>query len=176
MINISFVLESVPQFDNYVQNAIREPLIISVIVAGILYPTIEEIVFRGLIFNEMRKGLPLLVVLLTHHIVYMFMQPNIQVACFAYLNFTVYTLVYIFAESLWAPIIFQVLGAIGLFYTKVLKIDLFIRTLGDVYLISVTIISGIILISLVFLLKNKPLKEIFRFNNNNEEKVLNSGG
>jgi membrane protease YdiL (CAAX protease family) len=161
LINISFFLKQFPEFNTYVEDAIDGNLFSTLLMAGLLMPACEEVLFRGLIFNEMRKCLPLLPVLLIHTLIYMPFQPTATIAVYAYLNFTVYALVYIFTDSLWASIMVQSLGAAGLFSLKLLGIDLVFRSWGDAYLISVTIVSLILLLIGTFALKKAPLKEIF---------------
>ena len=162
LINTAFFLKYLPEFNQYVVNAIsKENLFVIFFTGSIFFTTAEEIIFRGLVFNEMRKCLPLVVVLLTHTLFYMPFQPTTSIAIFAYTNFTVYALVFVFADSLWASIVFQALGAIGLYGFKMLGFDQLIRPLGDGYLISVAIISLIVILIGTFSMKKAPLKEIF---------------
>lgn len=161
LINTSFFLKYLPEFDNYVKDAIKGNLFATFFMAGLLLPTCEEILFRGLIFNEMRKGLPVVVVLFLHILIYMPFQPTVSIAVYAYLNFFIYALVFILTDSLWSSIIFEGLGAVGLYATKLLGFDRVIRNWGDPYLITVSIVSLILILIGVFSLRKAPLKEIF---------------
>lgn len=161
LINTAFFLKYLPEFDNYVKDAVKGNLFATLLMAGILLPTCEEILFRGLIFNEMRKCLPVVVVLFLHTLIYMPFQPTASIAVYAYLNFTIYALVFIFTDSLWSSIIFEALGAVGLYISKLLGFDQLIRNSGDPYLITVSIISLILILIGVFSLKKAPLKEVF---------------
>lgn len=161
LINTSFFLKYLPEFDNYVKDAIKGNLFATFLMAGILLPTCEEILFRGLIFNEMRKCLPVVVVLFLHTLIYMPFQPTASIAVYAYLNFTIYALVFILTDSLWSSIMFEGLGAVGLYATKLLGFDQLVRNWGDPYLITVSLISLILILIGVFSLKKAPLKEIF---------------
>jgi len=161
LINTSFFLKYLPEFDNYVKDAIKGNLFATFFMTGLLLPTCEEILFRGLIFNEMRKGLPVVVVLFLHILIYMPFQPTVSIAVYAYLNFFIYALVFILTDSLWSSIIFEGLGAVGLYATKLLGFDRVIRNWGDPYLITVSIVSLILILIGVFSLRKAPLKEIF---------------
>lgn len=161
LINTSFFLKYLPEFDNYVKDAIKGNLFATFFMAGLLLPTCEEILFRGLIFNEMRKGLPVVVVLFLHILIYMPFQPTVSIAVYAYLNFFIYALFFILTDSLWSSIIFEGLGAVGLYATKLLGFDRVIRNWGDPYLITVSIVSLILILIGVFSLRKAPLKEIF---------------
>lgn len=165
LINISSFLKSFPEFDRYVADAIRGNLFSIILMAGILLPTCEEILFRGLIFNEMRKYLPLVVVLFTHTLIYMPFQPTISIAVYAYLNFTVYALIYILTDSLWGPIIFEALGAVGLYCAKLLGIDLVIRSWGDTYMITAAVVSLILVFVGAYALKKGAWRGIFSLKN-----------
>lgn len=160
-INISLILEKVPQYDEYVSFIETGNPAMSLIMLSIIIPFVEEILFRGLILNEMRKGLPLFLVLLIHPLFYMPFQPNIQVAVFAYINFTIFGLIYIFTGSIWSSILVEVVSAIGLFGMRLLGIEQKLDTMGDPYLITVTVICFVLILFGTFKLKKKNLKEIF---------------
>ena len=174
LINISFFLKYLPEFDAYVKDATKGNLFSTLFMCGLLVPTCEEILFRGLIFNEMRRCLPLVAVLFIHTLFYMPFQPTATIAVYAYLDFTVYALVYIFTDSLWASIMVQALGAVGLYTIKLSGVDLVLRGWGDTYLIIAMVVSLILLLIGVFALKKASLKEIFSMKTDNLSPVGNT--
>jgi membrane protease YdiL (CAAX protease family) len=161
LINISWFLKNLPEFDEYVKNSLKSGLFGSLFMIGLVMPACEEVLFRGMIFGEMRRRLPLLAVLLIHTLIYMPFQPTPTIAVYAYFNFTIYALIFIFTGSLWGSIMIQSLGAAGLYCTKLFKLDLMIRGFGDIYLVIMVFVSLFLIIYGTFSLRKASLKEIF---------------
>ncbi len=160
-INLSFIVKWIPQFTQYVDDAVKGNIFAVIILSVVLLMFCEEVLFRGLIFNELRAHVPLVIVLFVHTLFYMPFQPNLQVAGFAYVNFTLYALVYVFCDSLWAPILVQVVGAIGLYGLRLTGMFTVMTDWGDPYLGIVALISLILIIVLTLALKKQPFKNIF---------------
>ncbi|MBN2535925.1 MAG: CPBP family intramembrane metalloprotease [Spirochaetales bacterium] len=169
LINLSFIARHIPQFNEYVNDAVRGNLFFTLVMMGTILPFCEEILFHGLIFNEMRNHLPLVFVLFGHSLVYMVFQPSPQVAVFAYINYIIYALIFIFTDSLWGPVLTQITGAIGLFSLKLLGAFDIITSWGDVYSGIIILLSGALILFMTFSLKKKPLKEIFSFKRDTSE-------
>ncbi|QTH45762.1 CPBP family intramembrane metalloprotease [Cohnella sp. LGH] len=82
---------------------------------GILFPALEEVIFRGLLFNELKKVMPLWIAVVLQMIGYVAVQPSAGFMLISVVTGTVYCLIYIIARSLWAPIIVQI-TAMSLFF------------------------------------------------------------
>lgn len=160
-LNTSFALQYIPQFNEYVQSVVTGNFFSTFIMHAGFLCLCEELIFRGIVFNELKRAVPLIVVLFVHFLIYMPFNPNLNVAVFAGFNYLIYALVFIFVNSLWGSVIFQCLGAAALYGFQSAGLFTLIRGLGDVYLWTVTIVSLILVLYLVFSLKKAPLKEIF---------------
>ena len=161
LINLSFMIKHIPEFKEYINVTEGRNPFFALLMMAVILPTCEEILFRGLIFNEMNKCLPTVAVLFLHTLIYMPFQPNLQVACFAYLNFTIFTLIYIFTGSLWSSILVEVVSALCLFGSKILGIEGILEGASDIYLGIVVIVSAALILIATFSLKQKSFKTYF---------------
>ncbi|WP_139488497.1 CPBP family intramembrane glutamic endopeptidase [Brevibacillus dissolubilis] len=72
--------------------------------------TFKELLFRGLLFNEVRKGFPLVASLLLQGFLYgaLFFYLNPPLTLFGAAGAIVFALVYVWFDSIWAPIVAQI--------------------------------------------------------------------
>lgn len=82
---------------------------------GILFPALEEVLFRGLVFNELRKVMPVGIAVIVQMVGYVVVQPSAGFMLISVVTGTVYCFIYMIARSLWAPIIVQI-TAMSLFF------------------------------------------------------------
>ncbi|MDF2883250.1 MAG: caax amino protease family protein [Clostridiaceae bacterium] len=133
--------------------------IIGIACVILLLPMFEEILFRGLIFNELRRRLNVTVSIIIQAIIFGAFHGNIVQGLYAFMLGLALAAVYVWTKSLWSNIIFHVsfnfMGSIGsvLFYYVMSK-----------HMIIYGLISSIIIIaSLIAIYKNnkaKPLQQI----------------
>lgn len=75
---------------------------------GILFPILEEIVFRGFIFNELRKNISLTKAIGIQAFLFGILHINPVQGSYAFILGLLFAYVYIWTESIWAPIVFHI--------------------------------------------------------------------
>ncbi len=139
--NIGFI-KSLKVFDNYVNSIINgnSTALIFVVVITVTF-AMEEMIFRGAIFNEIRSGVPLKWAVLLGTVLYgvfnaVFVGYFIGIyASFAALFFT---LGYIFLRSLWASITMQIMSIYVIYFFYKSGIWQWLGKRGDAFLIFCT--------------------------------------
>lgn len=112
----------------------------------------KEILFRGLIFRELEKALPLIAAILIHAVLYgaLFFYFNIPLTLFAILGNIVVVLAYISTRSIWAAYIAQAANNVCIYLIRNVTGDFFTGLR-----IPMIIISGILICGALFLMFNK---------------------
>lgn len=75
---------------------------------GIIGPVIEEIIFRGLIFNELRRNIPVVWALIIQALLFGIYHMNPTQAIYASCLGIVLGLVFMWTKSIWAPILIHI--------------------------------------------------------------------
>ena len=149
-----------------------EPLMLGnvlsvMLVMGLIVPTFEEFLFRGVIYNELRKNLPLTVALILQSVVFAAFHGNVIQASYTFVLGLLLALIYSWYKSIWSPIVFHVaFNFSGIALNKFNVIPLL-----DNYRIGVIILSSLFLsIMFIPLWKNRTLnKNTNTFNINIEQ-------
>ncbi len=106
LMKLSFIESSTDHFRIYVDSFGKAYYFIYVLVGiGFLGVLFEEILFRGLIMNEMRsaiRSIPLVVLL--QALVYGYFQPNLSIQLTAFFLGLMYGIVYVKLRSLWSTV------------------------------------------------------------------------
>lgn len=84
-------------------------IIFAGIVVGLVAPVFEEIVFRGLILNELKKGFPLWFAVIAQGILFGVFHFNIVQGLYASVLGILFGLVYTKMKNIWAPIVLHIL-------------------------------------------------------------------
>lgn len=142
--NTGFI-KSLKVFDNYVNSIVNgnSTAITFVVVITVTF-AMEEMIFRGTIFNEIRSGVQLKVAILLGTLLYgvfnaVFVGYYIGIyASFAALFFT---LGYIFLRSLWASITMQILSVYVMYFFVKSRIWEWFGKRGDAFLMISTFVS-----------------------------------
>lgn len=79
--------------------------ILSLLTIGILIPIFEEILFRGLIFNELRRTIDLRLAIIIQALIFGIAHMNLLQGTVTFFIGIIMGLVYVWGKSLWAPII-----------------------------------------------------------------------
>ncbi len=135
-------------------------LIIALLSAVIIVPAFEEIVFRGLVFNEMKKALPLGAAIVLQSLVFSLYQLNIPTAVFGFVGGILFALAYEWLDSIWASIILQTVSCFFMFMFK--RVDFFhqLFDLSDGLLITAILISLAVVIYAALRIKHKYYKVV----------------
>lgn len=105
IISISSVAEAFPDFDEYLKLFMKSDSFIMVIVGVcIVGPLFEEVFFRGILFNLMRRTVPFTVALLLQAAIYGYAQPNPSIQVTAVFLAIMYGLLYTKLKTVWATI------------------------------------------------------------------------
>lgn len=84
--------------------------ITSLLTVGILVPIIEEILFRGLIFNELRKNINIWAAIILQALIFGVFHMNLLQGFVTFFIGIVMGLVYVWVKSIWAPIIIHMVN------------------------------------------------------------------
>lgn len=118
LIVIDDIANQFPSIPFLVDDLIRGDSILYVILgAGLIAPAFEEILFRGLIFGELRRVMPVYVALVLQAAAYAYFQPSAALSVISIGSGLIYGALYLRTGSLWAPILVQntAMGTIFLF-------------------------------------------------------------
>lgn len=115
----------------------------------IAFTIFEEMLFRGLIFNELRKVLPLVPVIFIQALPAAF-QSDMVLSVFGYASMVIYCLAYICSDSVWGSVAVLYTSHIFVMLTRRAGIDKWLSNLDNSILITGTGISILITGSLLF--------------------------
>jgi membrane protease YdiL (CAAX protease family) len=120
---------------------------------GILGPIFEEILFRGLVFNELRKVKGLVFSVIVQAILFGVFHMNWLQGIYAFLLGIILGLVYVWTRSIWAPIIAHIVFNTSSVFGG------FLSLIANIY---VVIALGLILtvISLFYLYRNRKTEYV----------------
>jgi membrane protease YdiL (CAAX protease family) len=126
------VSKALPDLQNYVSNFnTADNFLLVILGLCIVGPLFEETFFRGIIFNTLRRTLPLGVALVVQALIYAAIQPNHTIALLAFFLALVFGLLYYRLKSLWSTIVANAVMNAVIFGAA--QFDLYSRlaTLGD---------------------------------------------
>lgn len=81
-----------------------ELFVFTLIGVGLAGAFMEEIFFRGLVFNQLRKGLPFAAAYLIQAVIYAIFQPNLTITVYAFFLALIYGFLYTKTGSIWSTI------------------------------------------------------------------------
>lgn len=150
---LHFIKSNYPAFDS-VLKAMLEGNTLSVFIIFLITGSIyKEILFRALIFKELKSGLPFGLALIIQGIFYgvMFLQANIPLMIYGTLGAIIFALLYTWFESLWSPIAVQIASTGGLFLIRKYAGNF----IGDNLLAIILISFAVIAAGMYFLFRKK---------------------
>jgi membrane protease YdiL (CAAX protease family) len=105
VMKLSWVRENTQDFENYINTfSTAESFIYIIVGVGFLAVCFEELLFRGIVFNALSKGMPVWLSLLLSSLIYSYFQPSFWISVTSFFLSVLYCLVYIRMKSLWASI------------------------------------------------------------------------
>jgi hypothetical protein len=110
---MNFILELYKYFPDYYNyqnffNKIgnyKEDFILVFLSVVIVAPIVEEIIFRGLILNELREGVSLYTAIILESTIFAIMHGSIYQGFYAFLSGIFLSVMFYLTKSIWAPII-----------------------------------------------------------------------
>lgn len=160
--SMSFVLEKFPELDSTINFFMGSgSIIIGILTSVLIIPAFEEVLFRGLIFNELRKNMALPIAFLIQNLIYAIIQPNLMSIIFGFIGGFIFSLAYLWVRSLWAPILLQTSSCFFMLVFRRLGVHQVFRGLGDIAIIIALFASAFIItyIMLGFRDDNKKLSQ-----------------
>ncbi|QNU68232.1 CPBP family intramembrane metalloprotease [Ruminiclostridium herbifermentans] len=124
----------------------------------VVFTIFEEMLFRGLIFNELRKVMPLTVAVIIQALPAAF-QSDMMLSVFGYISMVIYCLAYICSDSIWGSITVLYTSHIFVMLTRRAGIDSYLQSVGDFVLIIGMCVSAIITCLIYFIWISKNLKK-----------------
>ncbi len=98
-----------PEHERFMFNILTETgLWVGLIGIGIIIPITEELLFRGLVFNELRKNIPLLPSILIQALIFGAFHGNLTQFLYTFVMGIVLALVYLWSDSLWPPVLVHI--------------------------------------------------------------------
>ncbi|GAB6989813.1 CPBP family intramembrane glutamic endopeptidase [Paenibacillus pini] len=147
LIVIDHIARQFPSIPALVDDTIRGDSIGYVILgAGLIGPAFEEILFRGLIFRELRRVMPVYIALLLQAAAYAYFQPSAALSVISIGSGMIYGSLYLRTGSLWAPILVQNTAMGTIFLFKYIGFYEWFNKFGDV---SLYIITSLCLVALI---------------------------
>lgn len=147
LIVIDDIATRFPSIPALVDDLIRGDSILYVILgAGLIAPAFEEILFRGLIFGELRRVMPVYVALVLQAAAYAYFQPSAALSVISIGSGLIYGALYLRTGSLWAPILVQNTAMGTIFLFKAVGFYEWYGKLGD---IALYILTALFLVALV---------------------------
>ena len=87
-------------------------IILAILGVGIIGPIIEEIIFRGLIFNELKNIMPVSVVIIAQGILFGLCHFNLMQSIYAIFMGIMLGVVYAWIKNIWIPIFIHIVNNI----------------------------------------------------------------
>ncbi|WP_442945427.1 lysostaphin resistance A-like protein [Oceanirhabdus sp. W0125-5] len=120
----------------------------------IVFPIFEEILFRGLIFNSIKKHTNLILAIILQALIFSIIHGNITQSIYTFISAIIYVLIYLKTNSIISPILMHIVcnfvGTVG--------ITLLINLPNTVFYFTLYSSIVICIISFIFILKTNKTK------------------
>ncbi len=164
--SISFILERFPEVDLTINFFMGSgSIIIAILSSVLLMPALEEIIFRGLIFSELKSNMALPIVFLISNSLYTILQPNLLTMIFGFVGGILFTLAYLWTKSLWGAIILQTSSCFFMLIFRRLGVHMVFRSFGDIVLAILVLVTAIVIAYVMFSI-GKDSKKLSQASNN----------
>lgn len=105
VMKLSWVRNNTSHFEDYVNTfGTAESFVYVLVGVGFLAVCFEELLFRGIVYNALRTGMPVWLSVLFTSLIYSYFQPSFWISVTSFFLSVLYCLVYIRLKSLWASI------------------------------------------------------------------------
>ncbi|HEX3048127.1 MAG TPA: CPBP family glutamic-type intramembrane protease [Bacillota bacterium] len=155
--NTSYIIKNIPGFEQYVMNQLHGMSTFAAVLVVIAFIfASEEVIFRGVIFNEIRNGASLYASVLIATALYGVINSiteGVAIAIFALIAALFYNLAYVYMQSLWASIIIQISSIYLMLVFIKTGLWIWLRHLGDGVLLPVIIIIPLLVIIVFYFMR-----------------------
>ncbi|MBH5318585.1 CPBP family intramembrane metalloprotease [Paenibacillus sp. GSMTC-2017] len=161
LIEINVIARHFPSIPYLVDDLIRGDSILYVILgAGLIAPIFEEILFRGLIYGQLRSVMPVFGALLLQTLLYAYFQPSLSLSFIGFGSGLIYAILYIRIGTIWAPIIVQTTAMSLIFILKDAGFYEVMDGLGEPVLYILAVLSLFFLLGATFVVWRRGTPEI----------------
>ncbi len=139
---ISAVNRAFPQFETYMKGFFESKgSVFILLIMLVVLPMFEEIIFRGMIFNELKTNLPIVPAVIIQAVIYGVLQFNPVLGTYAAVGSIIYVLPYIWSRSLWGSILVQDTCILSLFIMRRSGLKELLLSSGDTGLVLLMLIG-----------------------------------
>jgi membrane protease YdiL (CAAX protease family) len=141
-----------PDHQRIMEQLIGGDFLFTLMVVGIVVPIFEEILFRGIVFNELRKQLSLAAAVMVQGVIFGIYHMNLLQGIYGTILGILAALVYIWYNSIWAPILVHAsFNTLSVLMSRVAEEQIISK-----YPVVQLIVSGVILgFTIYWLWKNR---------------------
>jgi uncharacterized protein len=161
LIDIDLIGQNFPSLLQMVENFSKADLFLYVLIGGgMIMPAFEEVLFRGIIFNELRKHMPVVGAVLLQAVGYSIMQPSLSITVISFFSGIIYCILYVRMGSILAPILVQITAMSMLYLTHHYGVYEAMYAWGQPVLYLITIASLAFLLGATYMVwkQGKPEK------------------
>lgn len=139
------------QYSNNMEQLMNnQNLILQILAVGILAPLLEEIIFRGLILNQLRNNLPIQAAIIIQALLFGIVHLNVIQGSYAFIIGIILGLLVVWYDSLFLPVAFHM----GLNLSGVILSE-FGQGISDMVGIYMLIISFLLMFACMIVLKHR---------------------
>ncbi len=112
LLNFNIFVQVVVRYMMMTRHVTDANIILAILGVGIIGPIIEEIIFRGLIFNELKNIMPVSVVIIAQGILFGLCHFNLMQSIYAIFMGIMLGVVYAWIKNIWIPIFIHIVNNI----------------------------------------------------------------
>lgn len=141
--SIGMIGELFPSFNVYMDAFMSDmPSLPLQILCILAIPFLEEIIFRGIIFYQLRRETSLVLATVVSVSIYAVMQGNVLIGVYSILGSVIYTLCFEFGGSLWGAVLVQEVSAILMMIIRRTALLNWFGSFADTLLIMLCVASA----------------------------------
>jgi len=165
--SLPLVLEKFPEANNMIDVFMgKGSFILGLLSSVLIVPAFEEILFRGLIFNELKKNMALPIAFLIQSTIYAISQPNLVAIIFGFIGGSIFALSYIWLKSLWAPVILQTSSCFFMMIFRRIGVHQIFRNCGEIPMIIFILVAAFGIAYIMILIRKDYKILEAKYNNN----------
>ncbi|GAE90714.1 CPBP family intramembrane glutamic endopeptidase [Acetivibrio straminisolvens] len=158
--SISFIGSTFPQFEDYMKGFFETKGSLPLLVVMLMVlPMFEEIIFRGIIFNELRDNMPLVAAIVIQAAIYGILQFSPVLGTYAAIGSMIYVLPYIWTRSLFGSILVQDTCILSLFILRRTGIKELLASTGNAVLILLSLLGALGMLAFAYFVRKDSVNQ-----------------
>lgn len=161
LVHIDFVQQRFPEFLNmltFFHNG--KSFLLLILCVTIIGPVFEEILFRGFIFNEFKKCLPIGIAIFLQAALYAYFMGELPVQLYSVISGVLFGLICYWYKSIVASITVQIANTMSMFTLLELGAGSMLGGLSTGTLVTILIVDGLLLGCIIIFLYRRSIKDI----------------